>query len=444
MTRSLFLKFLLLAAVTVVLTVVLARIGWIVDERQAFQREAVASVTESQAGGQTLLGPLLLRDCTEQWQTTTVTDKEKKVETQTSAYQLMSTPTTLDVSGALNAEPRYRGLFKVNGYAGPLKIKAGWADLNSLEPAASHQGGQVRCEAPRVMLALSDVRGVRAAAVVLGKTTLAVKPGTGHANYTKGMHADLPGFTPSQPLELTVDLELNGTQDFAIVPAAAATSVNVQSNWPHPSFGGHFLPSAREVNERGFDAHWKVSELASSAARDVQQGVGAPGISAGQGTVMDTLGFSMIDPVNPYVMSDRAIKYGLLFIVLTFVCVGLVELLAGARVHPVQYLLVGLAQSIFFLLLLSLSEQIDFALAYGIAAVATAGLLAFYGASALGAARRGLAFGAGVAGIYGALYVLLRLEQASLLVGSVLLFAVLAAVMIATRRIDWHALVRRE
>jgi inner membrane protein len=441
MRKALIIKLLLLAAVTVGLTVVLARIGWIVDERQGYQREAVQSVTESQAGAQTLLGPMLLRNCTEQWQVTTVTDKEKKVSTETSSYQMVSTPATLDVSGALNAEARYRGLFKVNGYAGPLKIKANWADLSALRPSPSHQGGQVTCDDLRVMLAMSDVRGVRAATLTMGKTPLAMKAGTTHENYVKGMHADLPRIDPSQPLELTLDLELNGTQDFAVVPAAAATSVNVHSNWPHPSFTGRFLTASREVTDAGFDAHWKVSELASPAAHDVLELGDVPGIGGKTVVKVDTLGFSMIDPVNPYVMSDRAIKYGLMFIVLTFVCVGLVELMAGARVHPVQYLLVGLAQALFFLLLLSLSEQLAFAVAYGIAAGATAALLAYYGAAALGSIKRGLLFGMGVAAIYGALYVLLTLEQASLLVGSLLLFAVLAAVMVATRRIDWHKLV---
>ena len=147
----------------------------------------------------------------------------------------------------------------------------------------------------------------------------------------------------------------------------------------------------------------------------------------------------MIDPVNPYVMSDRAIKYGLLFIVLTFVSVGLLELLSGRRVHPLQYLLVGLAMTLFFLLLLSLSEHLSFALSYALAAGAAIGLLTFYGTSMLGARARGLGFGAWVGLLYAALFVLLNLEKAALLVGAVLLFALLAAVMALTRRIDWYA-----
>jgi inner membrane protein len=160
---------------------------------------------------------------------------------------------------------------------------------------------------------------------------------------------------------------------------------------------------------------------------------------SGQKT-LDTLDFSMVDPINPYVMSDRAIKYGLMFIVLTFVCVGLLELLVGRRVHPVQYLLVGLAISVFFLLLLSLSEHLGFGLSYGAAAAAVVALLSFYGMWMLHHRGQGLAFGALIALLYGALYVVLIQEQTALLIGALLLFTVLALVMVLTRRIDWYGL----
>jgi len=214
------------------------------------------------------------------------------------------------------------------------------------------------------------------------------------------------------------------------VPAASDTIVTLESGWPHPSFSGRFLPTSSDVSEDGFKARWQVTELASGASADVMAGNGN----------LDVLAVELIDPVNPYVMSDRAIKYGLIFIALTFVTVGLTELLTGRRVHPVQYLLVGLALSLFFLLLLSLSEHLPFVVAYLIAAGAAAAVLTQYAAAMLGGWLRGLAFGSGVALLYGALYVLLSREQTALVIGAVLLFAVLSVVMALTRKLDWYRL----
>ncbi|CAN5271132.1 cell envelope integrity protein CreD [soil metagenome] len=432
-SRALVLKLLILSGVTLALSLVLMRIGWLVDERQQRQQEAVANVEQSQAGAQLLLGPLLLRQCSESWDVVSGEGKARVVSVEKRDFMLSAVPSSLQVSGALNQEPRYRGLFKVNGYAGRLQMVAQWPTLAALQPQAEHAGGRLLCEPPQAMLASSDVRGLRAATVKQGEQALAVKPGTLHPQYSRGLHAALNAAAAADaPLTLTVNLELSGTRSFALVPAAAATHLSLRSDWPHPSFGGRFLPSNREISEAGFSAQWQVSELASAAAAEVLNGKPV--------AELDTLDVALVDPVNPYVMSDRAIKYGLMFIALTFVCVGIVELLSGRRVHPVQYLLVGLALSVFFLLLLSLSEHLPFAAAYALAAAAAVSLLAFYGAAMLGSWQRGAVFGAGISTLYGALYVLLSLEQAALVIGALLLFAVLAVVMTLTRRLDWYAL----
>ena len=152
------------------------------------------------------------------------------------------------------------------------------------------------------------------------------------------------------------------------------------------------------------------------------------------------LQISFIDPVNPYSLSDRATKYGLLFVVLTFVAVGLFELMNRLRVHPIQYFLVGSAISIFFLLLVSLSEHLGFNESYAAAATACVLLLTYYASYMLGGLRRGVPFGLGVGLLYGLLFVLLQLEQTALVVGAIALFVVLALVMALTRKIDWYRL----
>ena len=232
-----------------------------------------------------------------------------------------------------------------------------------------------------------------------------------------------------------------------------STQVTLASDWPHPSFAGRFLPLERQVGETGFTARWLLNALATTAPQAAAFGGPACSLSDGGDDVpagdarrrpcVETFGVAFMDPVSPYVLSDRATKYGLLFIALTFVGVGALEVLRRLRVHPIQYLLVGSALAIFFLLLVSLSEHVPFAVAYLAAAAACTALLTFYGAFVLRGSRAGAAFGAAIGGLFGALYALLQLEQTALLLGSILLFAVLAAVMVATRRIDWYGFFAR-
>ena len=449
--KALWWKLVILGGVTLLLMVVLMRIGWLVDERKGRQRAAEMGVAAAQAGPQVILGPVAQRSCTEEWETVGA-NMASTIERRD--FILSAMPAELVVDGQLNQEPRHRGLFKVNAYAAQVGLQARWTSLAALTPKALHNG-KLRCGEPRVMIAVSDSRGLRAVTLKRAGEALTVQPGTMNDSYPRGLHAELPAQALDRPLEIAAAVNLIGMTDFGIVPAAAATQVKLRADWPHPSFGGRFLPVSSTIDTKGFEANWQVSELATTALRDVAAGRAMPGIdrdpeaggypSAPTGdakneSIADTLAFSMIDPVNPYVMSDRAIKYGLMFIVLTFVSVGLLELLSRRRVHPVQYLLVGLAMTLFFLLLLSLSEHLSFALSYALAAGAAIGLLTFYGAAMLGTALRGLGFGALVAVLYGALFILLNLEKASLVVGASLLFAVLAAVMMLTRRIDWYAL----
>jgi inner membrane protein len=480
----LFFKAVSIGFVLFLMSLVLMRIGFLVDERAARQREAVASVEQSHAGAQTLLGPLLQRHCVEEWEVVTGEGKDRKVSSERRAFLLTAVPATLDVQGQTRADLRRRGLFKVHSYGAQLTLDAAWTDRAALQPRRQQANSRLQCDEPVLNLALSDVRGVRAAKVELDGRPLAVRPGTGDARRPRGLHAVLdeagapeastmggipvdatasggrgrplqpPGGAAGAGLKARVVLELAGTGQLALVPAADTTRFNLQSDWPHPSFGGRFLPTAHDITKAGFSARWAVSSLASDAPAQLQRVGGlCPGAEAGRAAIsavvptmeptthgcLDTLQVAFFDPVNPHVLSDRAIKYGLLFVVLTFVAVALVEVLSGHRVHPVQYLLVGLALSLFFLLLLSLSEHWPFAFAYLAAACACALLLGYYAAHMLGRARAGVAFGASIAGLYGLLYALLQMEQNALVIGSVGLFAAVAVVMVLTRRIDWYA-----
>jgi inner membrane protein len=457
-------KTLAIVAVLFLLSLVLLRIDGLVNERRWRSVQAAQSVEQSLAGAQTLVGPVLQRSCTEQWTEWAGEGKERRKVEEKREWVLAAAPQGLKVDGDLKAEARYRGLFKVNGYAGRVVLDARWPDLAALQPRAEHADSRVSCTPVRVWLAASDVRGLRSAQATVDGAVRPVLPGTPNARHTRGLQLVLDELRSAQagtPLAVKLTLELLGTTRLALVPAGAETSWALRSDWPHPSFGGRFLPAARKVEATGFTANWTVSALASPAAADVVRdgevcpvpqaaSYGAYGDDvelpppATTGTnnrpCLDTLAVTFIDPVNPYVLTDRATKYAWLFIILTFGAVGLTEVLAGRRVHPVQYTLVGLALAMFFLLLLSLSEHINFGSAYAAASGACVALLGFYARHMLGSSRAGAAFGAGAAVLYGALWVLLQMEQTALVIGSLMLFAALAAVMVLTRRVDWYAL----
>jgi len=448
-------KVLTLLAIIGLLMLALARVGGLVDERQERAAEARHSIEQAQAGRQALLGPVMRAVCHETWEATEQKGKTAVTTTQRREFFADATPERLDITGQVIMEARYRGLFKVNTYVANTTLSAQWKPFR---PQAENPKGRVTCETPTISVALSDSRGLREAQMRINDQDVPVLPGTPFDKLKSGFHAIAPRGL-GEILTTKVTLQIVGTGDLAIAPIADNNQVGLTANWGHPSFGGRFLPVQREVLDDKFTAQWRISALASSAGRDFFAGQAlCAGVSASDGDpspgryaafheapgseCIETFGVNFIDPVNAHSLSDRALKYGLLFIALSFVAVGMVEVLRCLPVHPVQYLLVGCALSVFFLLLLSLSEHLAFGVSYAIAATACASLLAFYAAHILGGWRSGVLFGIGIGSLYGALYLLLRMEQAAMVLGSALLFAVLTAVMVLTRRVDWYRLVR--
>ncbi len=447
-------KLVALAAIVLVLVIGLGMIEAVVRDRQHYRHLTEQSVADSLAGAQTLIGPVIHSACVESWDVETGKGDERRMVEQRREFRLTAMPETLRLNTDAAMQERARGVHKVNAFSLQTRIQAQWGPLTALQPQASIQGSRMQCGAPILMLAVADARGIRTAQLELNGQDLHLKPGTFHPTYARGLHASLPESVRggAEGLQATLNLELVGTQQVSIVPLGGRTEVQMQSPWPHPSFSGRFLPTERTVRADGFEAQWRLSSLATTAAQDIAESkpvctgpVGEDALRYASAAprdagCVDSFSVAFIDPVNPYSLSDRATKYGVLFIALTFVAVGLFELMQRLRVHPVQYLLVGSALCSFFLLLVSLSEHLPFGAAYGIAATACVLLLGYYATHMLGSLRRGLPFGAGIGLLYGMLYVLLQLEQTALAVGAVALFAALATVMVLTRRVNWYGL----
>ena len=451
--HPLFTKLAALTAITVLLLFGLGLIEDVVRDRLRYRSITAQSVAESLAGPQTLMGPMIHSACVESWDEEVGKGDERRMVERRREFILTAMPEQLKLTTGAAMEERARGLHKVNTYNLKANVTAQWGSLASLLPQSSMKNSRMHCGAPIVMMAVGDARGIRTAQFTMGSQALALKPGTFHPTYSRGLHAALPEVVRDQPhgLSVTLELELVGTERLAIVPLGGNTEVQMRSSWPHPSFAGRFLPSEREVKADGFNARWRLSALATTAQHDIANGkkVCDAASTAGSDHALaataerdcaDSFSVAFIDPVNPYTLSDRATKYGVLFIALTFVAVGLFELMKKLRVHPVQYLLVGSALCSFFLLLVSLSEHLPFGVSYAIAATACVLLLAYYASHMLGSLARGVPLGAGIALLYGLLYVLLQLEQTALVVGAIALFMVLTAVMVLTRNVNWYGL----
>jgi len=391
----------------------------IIDERRTTRDAALEDVTRTWGGAQELTGPILTVPVVQRWM-----DEKQQPRESTTLHRFL--PRTLNLRGRIDTEVRRRGIFDVPLYTARLHVEASFALPEAAEIAP--RGGEVAWKSAVLTYGISDPKAIRS---ISGP---AWEPGAGDDLLAAGLHAPFPAAAPG-PSTVGFDLTLAGSGRLAVVPAGDETVVSLASSWRDPSFDGGWLPVERRVSAAGFDAVWRVLNLARNLpSRWIDRQVDARRLS------VTAFGVSFLSPVDTYRTNDRAVKYQLLFLGLTFVCFTLMELLAALRVHPVQFLLVGLALCLFYLLLLSLSEHIGFPAAYALAAMAVVALVTVYVRKALCRPRPAMAVGGFLSALYGFLYVLLQIQDYALLVGSIGLFAMLGTVMWLTRGIQWHAL----
>ncbi len=451
-----------LSVVVILLMTGIGRIGDIAAERTMYRQQAADSIRRSLAGSQTIAGVVLTRTCTETVQTIIETDKKKTVEKTERAVKLRTLPQSIKWSAQSNIEPRYRGLYKVNSFNLSAKALVEWNDLNELAPPSVKDNVvAVACASPRAEFSVSDARGIRAIKLTSAGQALKPEAMTDGGAFRAGFAARFPvnDLALKELAQLNLEIDLVGTESLSFVPLANENLVEISSSWPHPSFAGAFLPTERSVRDDGFVAKWSVSSLASTARADLASGgmlcsmfnetsdsytavaraIDATQAAKSSASCMQSFGVAFIDPINPSSLSDRATKYAFLFIALTFLGIVLLEVIKEVRVHPIQYLMIGAALAVFFLLLLSLSEHINFAIAYLIAALGCAGLIGVYAKSVFGGWSRALPTMGGLGALYAVLYVVLQSEQHALLAGSLLIFAALTGVMLLTRGVNWSA-----
>lgn len=455
LAQSAFGKVLLLVALTLLLGLPLAHIGGLIDQRGASRQHAAQELAAAHAGQQVLIGPVLVVPYVERW-TETQLDSSGSVKSratrQRDAVHLVF-PEKMTLDGKLTPQQRYRGIFSVLFYDLEATLTGNFPALQLSALTREHKDSSVEAQPPYLAFSVSDVRGIQGQpALRIGGEALRFLPGAPRmpqsSSFAHGIHAQLPAslynaWVAGKPLPYDMRLALVGQERFAVAPIADETSAHLASTWPHPSFGGQFLATRRSVTDAGFQATWAVSSLVSPARAQVLAGMGAASPQAERLAGLHTFDVSLVEPLNVYSLTDRAIKYGLLFVALTLMAAFMFELFRQLRLHPVQYGLVGLSIALFFLLLLALSEKIAFQVAYAGAAAASVLLLMVYFSAVLRGWQRGVGLGAFVGVLYAALYGLLASEDNALLLGSLLLFGLLALMMVMTRRVDWYAMGAR-
>ncbi len=430
-SRSATIKVAIIAVLTLVLLIPLGMIEGVIVDRQQNESVATADIRTSWGGDQAVTGPVLRLTY----------EIENKVVygmpyAEERAVHLLADE--LIVDAVVDTDVRYRGIHEVPVFSAEVGIK-GKVDLSELARLGI-EAEQVRWNDATLFIGVSDPKSISRIPVVnAGGTSVDfVASRDGIAGLASELSAPL-GKTLADgqwgsELDLDISLALKGSGSLLFLPLAENAAVTMSADWASPSFTGRQLPATREIREDGFDAAWNVTSLGRLLPT---AWVGDH--AAQHGAADDAFGARFMQPVGLYQLIDRATKYAVLIVGLTFVAYFLMEVVASLRLHPLQYLLVGLANTLFYLLLLSLSEHTGFDLAYAISALASAALIAGYSAAIL-LRRAQVAVMAGVlTGLYTFLYLTLKAENYALLAGSIGLWVVLASVMYLTRRINWYA-----
>jgi inner membrane protein len=435
MRKSQLLRLFVLAVLALLLQIPVSMIGGLVSERQQRHDAAVTEVSSKWGEAQSITGPALVVPYTHRW----TDDAGGRPITRTETRNAIVLPEQLTIHGTMMSEVRRRGIFSVPVYRLGMRVEGEFAHLRLDELHVAP--GDVDWRRAHLAVGVSDVRAIQEATTLTWSgRPIDFLPGTG--NFVEGgtgIHAPVAIDDTTQRFRFAFPLALNGSLGVDVVPFARTTTFELAGDYPHPSFQGKWLPAERTVGEHAFTARWSIPFL----------GRGYPQTWSSDSSMAETIaasrfGVQLVNPVDHYHMASRSVKYAFLFILLTFATLWLIEVLAGVRVHPIQYLMLGGALCLFYLLELALSEHLGFPVAYALASVAVIGMVGGYSLAILRRASRAAIVAAGVALLYGYLYLLLMNEDYALLVGSVGLFVILGAIMFVTRRVDWYAVGTRE
>jgi inner membrane protein len=422
-------KFVVVGLIVVGLMIPLSMLRGLIAERSQMRNQAVATVAKGWGGCLTAGGPMLRIPFD-------VERKSRTGEISSESHQLFILADDLKVRATLDRTTTRRvGIYGVPVYLVHINLDANFkmSDVLAAAESGPYSSMTLHWKEARLRLPLSDVRSVREiSSATVGQHSLTFGPGLSDGFPGVEAKIDLSEFLQHESLPFSAQLILAGSESVNFLPTAAKSTLELQSNWPDPQFQGAFLPSQYHIDAHGFQAQWQVLALNRAFAQSwVDTQVDSAQLAGAE------FGVDLFQSVDVYQRSERAVKYALVFIALTFLSFLAWETLAQIAVHPVQYGLIGLALSTFYLLLIALAEHLPFWLSYWLGAAALIALLGVYIAGALDSVRSGAIIAVIMGLVYGLLFTLVLSESYSLLMGALALFAVLSTVMIATRRLRW-------
>lgn len=437
-----YIKIATLVFLILILLIPLLMIDQLTNDRARSRAKAVAEIGSTWGRPQTLIGPILVIPI--------------RAGDAKAARSLFVLPSTLIAKAALTPEERYRGIYRTTVYRTAMSLTGAFRlpDLAKLGIAP----GDLDWEKAYVSLGIDDPRTLSVETATFAGRKLDFLAASRIAALRSGIHALTGAPDAGAPrtgtpgtggdMAFSAALRFTGHKRLFLAPVGRDTTVAMISPWRHPAFGGRYLPTTRDIGEGGFEARWRVSHLGRGfpafwTAKAMDNGLINPGWRNVRAIRAAGFGVSLVTPVDFYLKTERATKYGILLVVLVVAAIFIFEIVGRVRFHPIEYGLVGIALVLFFLLLLSFAEILGFAIAYGLAAILSVGAITGYTTTVLRSWRGGGGLGAMVAAAFGYGYVLLQLEDFSLAAGAVGLFAVLVAVMYVTRNIDWSTLSDR-
>ncbi len=422
--NSISLKLIVIVILSFLLLIPTIFVRSLIDERQNRRNEAILEVTSKWGGQQTLFGPVIL------------IPYEKYEETSKDCYisrkhYMHLLPEELSINGVIEPEVRHRGIYEVMLYKSALSVTGSFSKESFTDWPDNPD--KILWQEATLAIGISDLKGLENIKSMEWNNDSIVAAGgiPYESSLTTGLNSPIQ-IAQDRNNTFSMELVLKGSEAIYFVPTGESTNVRLSSNWSTPSFDGAMIPEKPEVTDKGFIAEWNTLSLTRSFPQkwsDKSYEYEIP---------QSAFGVSLLIPVDIYQKTTRSVKYALLFIGLTFLVIFFIEVISKKKIHPVQYLLTGAALVIFYSLLLALSEQFSFGLAYLIAAASIIGLIVFYANSLFHKLSYTFATGGVLMVLYAFLFAILHMSDLALLLGNIGLFIILAIVMFFSRKIDWY------